>query len=113
MIAAHAFRPGEVAVAAGAALVAQLAVVALFLLPPPAPVTVSISDDFAVTMMIGTDDRLRISRHTSTPDTPGSITSRRMRSGSTSSNRLRASGPVRATSTVKPSRRSPTLSASM
>ncbi|MBK6465370.1 MAG: hypothetical protein IPF92_30855 [Myxococcales bacterium] len=47
MIAALAFRPSEVVVAAGAAVLAQLAVVALFLLPPPAPVTVAISDDNA------------------------------------------------------------------
>lgn len=47
MIAAVSFRPGEVLVAAFAALGAQVAVVALFLLPPPAPVTVAISDDNA------------------------------------------------------------------
>ena len=44
----------------------------------------SISLPFAVTMMIGTRDFARISRHTSRPDIRGNITSSRTRSGVTS-----------------------------
>ena len=67
----------------------------------------SISAPLAVTMMIGTWLRLRSCRHTSMPDTWGSITSSRTRSGLTASNRSRAWAPSRATWTRKPSRRRP------
>ena len=55
----------------------------------------SISLPLAVTMMIGTDDRRRISRHTSMPETFGSITSSSTRSGRTASNTSSASAPSR------------------
>jgi hypothetical protein len=74
---------------------------------------VSISAPLAVTMMIGTWVRRRSCRHTSMPDTRGSITSSSTRSGLTMSNRFSASMPSRAISTRNPSRLSPTLSASM
>src|SRR5690349_9077516 len=64
-------------------------------------------------MMMGTLDRARSSRHTSIPDTFGSMTSSSTTSGLTSSNTSSASAPSRATWTVKPSRSSPTVSASM
>src|SRR6476620_5346973 len=64
-------------------------------------------------MMMGTWLRLRSWRHTSMPDTLGSITSSRTRSGLTASNRSSAWAPSRATCTRKPSRRSPTVRASM
>ena len=72
----------------------------------------SISAPLAVTMMIGTWLRLRSWRHTSMPDTFGSITSSSTRSGWTASNRSSAWAPSRATCTRKPSRRSPTVRAS-
>ena len=64
----------------------------------------SISAPLAVTMMIGTVERRRSSRHTSTPDTLGSITSSSTRSGWTASNTSRASAPSRAICTRNPSR---------
>src|SRR3954469_15537275 len=73
----------------------------------------SISALLAVTMMIGTVDVLRISRHTSMPDTRGSIRSSRMTSGWISAKRWSAEAPSIATSTRKPSRFKPTVSASM
>ena len=51
-------------------------------------------------------------RHTSIPDSLGSIRSSRTRSGSTSSNRRRASVPSRATVTSNPSRARPITRAS-
>ena len=67
----------------------------------------SISEPLAVTMMIGTWLRLRSWRHTSMPLSRGSITSSSTRSGWTMSKRSSASKPSVATSTLKPSRRSP------
>ena len=72
----------------------------------------SISLPLAVTMMIGTDERRRSSRHTSMPDTLGSITSSSTRSGFTASKMSSASAPSRATWTRNPSRLSPTVRAS-
>ena len=72
----------------------------------------SISLPLAVTMMIGTEERRRSSRHTSMPDTLGSITSSSTRSGPTASNTSSASAPSRATLTRKPSRFNPTVRAS-
>src|SRR5690606_24917411 len=63
-------------------------------------------------MMIGTWDRLRSSRHTSTPEMCGSITSSSTRSGCTASNTSSASAPSRATLTRNPSRLSPMVRAS-
>src|SRR5215212_9696216 len=63
-------------------------------------------------MMMGTDDLARSCRHTSTPETRGSMRSSSTRSGSTRSKSSRASAPSRATWTRKPSRCSPTVSAS-
>ena len=59
----------------------------------------SISESFAVSMMIGTVERERISRHTSVPGSPGSMRSSSMRSGSVRSNAVIADGPSAATST--------------
>src|SRR4051812_15318835 len=64
-------------------------------------------------MMMGTWLRFRSCRQTSMPDTFGSITSRSTRSGFTTSNRSRACAPSRATCTRNPSRRRPTVKASM
>ena len=50
----------------------------------------SISESFAVSMMIGTVERVRISRHTSVPGSPGS-----MRSSSTRSAPLRSNASMR------------------
>ncbi len=47
MTAEVAFRPSEVLIALAAALAAQLGVITLFLLPPPAAVTVAMSDENA------------------------------------------------------------------
>ena len=66
----------------------------------------------AVTMMIGTRDRERISRHTSMPEILGSITSSSTSAGCVASNRSSASAPSAAVSTRKPSRCSATASAS-
>src|SRR4051812_3256608 len=63
-------------------------------------------------MMIGTRERERSSRHTSMPDTLGSITSSRTMSGWVASKRARASAPSRAAWTRNPSRLSPTVKAS-
>ena len=59
----------------------------------------SISELLAVTMMIGTLERARSTRHTSSPDTVGNITSNNTRSGSTDGNISSPSAPVRATAT--------------
>ncbi len=61
----------------------------------------SISVPLAVTMMIGTDERARMARHTSMPDSLGSMRSSRTRSGSGSSKRWSASLPSRATRHVE------------
>ncbi len=73
----------------------------------------SISVPLAVTMMIGTDDRARMERHTSIPESRGSMRSSSTRSGLTEAKSRRASLPSRATVTSKPSRVSPMTSASM
>ena len=73
----------------------------------------SISVPLAVTMMMGTRERVRIDRQTSTPDILGSIRSKRRMSGSVSSYRRSASAPSRATMTRNPSLVSPMTSASM
>ena len=54
----------------------------------------SISEPLAVTMMIGTRLRLRSSRHTSMPETRGSITSSSTRSGCTTSKSVEGLGAV-------------------
>ena len=59
-------------------------------------------------MMIGTRDRARSSRHTSTPEIFGSITSSSTSAGRVASKRAIASGPSAAVSTRKPSRCSAT-----
>jgi hypothetical protein len=53
----------------------------------------SISSAFAVSMMIGTDERARIRRQTSSPSMRGSITSRTTRSKLVSPKRASASRP--------------------
>ena len=63
-------------------------------------------------MMIGTCERVRSSRHTSTPEIRGSITSSSTSAGRTASKRAIASAPSAATSTRKPSRSSATRRAS-
>src|SRR3954468_10463403 len=63
-------------------------------------------------MMIGTADRARSARHTSMPESLGSITSSSTMSGRTASNTSSASLPSRATWTRNPSRLSPTVRAS-
>src|SRR5687768_15292426 len=63
-------------------------------------------------MMIGTCERRRSSRHTSMPETLGSMTSSSTMSGRVESNRARASAPSRAACTRKPSRFRPTVRAS-
>ncbi len=57
-------------------------------------------------MITGTFERCRSVRHTSVPDSPGSMRSSSTRSAPDRSNSLSASGPVPATATSKPSRRS-------
>ena len=57
----------------------------------------STSESFAVSMMIGTCERVRISRHTSVPDSPGSIRSSSTRSAPSRSNAASASPPSAAT----------------
>src|SRR5262245_49177582 len=57
-------------------------------------------------MMIGTFERCRSERHTSVPDSPGSIRSSSTRSAPLRSYSANASGPVAATATSYPSRRS-------
>ncbi len=63
-------------------------------------------------MMIGTCERVRSSRHTSTPEMRGSITSSSTSAGRTASKRAIASAPSAATSTRNPSRSSAMRSAS-
>ncbi len=59
----------------------------------------STSESFAVSMMIGTADVVRICRHTSVPGIPGSIRSSRTMSAPLSRNRASAVGPSSAIST--------------
>jgi hypothetical protein len=59
----------------------------------------SISSDFAVSMMIGTDDCERNRRQTSSPSILGSITSSTTRSNVCSEKRASASGPSDACTT--------------
>ena len=63
-------------------------------------------------MMIGTCERVRISRHTSTPEIRGNITSSSTSCGLLASNISIASAPSAAVSTRNPSRSSATRSAS-
>ena len=73
----------------------------------------SISVPLAVTMMMGTLERVRMVRHTSMPDILGSIRSSRRMSGAVSSKSCSASLPSRATVTRNPSLVRPMTSASM
>jgi hypothetical protein len=57
----------------------------------------------ALTTITGTVDICRSRRHTSVPDSPGSIRSSRTMSAPSRSNSPSASGPVAAVETVKPS----------
>ncbi len=57
----------------------------------------STSESFAVSMMIGTLERVRICRQTSVPESPGSMRSSRTRSGFSESNFDRAVTPSAAT----------------
>ncbi|OLT28006.1 hypothetical protein BJF83_16350 [Nocardiopsis sp. CNR-923] len=66
----------------------------------------SISESFAVSMITGTFDFCRSVRHTSVPDSPGSIRSSSTRSAPVRSKVSRATVPVGATATSKPSLRS-------
>ena len=59
----------------------------------------STSESFAVSMMIGTLERVRISRQTSVPERPGSMRSSRIRSAPVRSNSVSALGPSAATVT--------------
>ena len=60
----------------------------------------STSLSFAVSMMIGTVERVRISRHTSVPGSPGSMRSSSTRSAPVRSNAAIADGPSAAISDV-------------
>ena len=73
----------------------------------------STSLSFAVSMMIGTDERVRSSRHTSVPGRPGSIRSSSTRSAPSRSKAASASRPSAAISVSYPSRRSRNESGSL
>ena len=66
--------------------------------------TLSASESFAVTMMIGTSDSVRIVRHTSRPETSGSIRSKITSDGGSVRKRSSARRPSVATETAYPSR---------